>query len=201
MSHPKTENRLRTTPPNGVTFKRRRCENCNKLYLPSRIDQRFCRELPDKDKCRKEFFRYGSSYGPLKTGLHKAIDKKYDELRLKFTKMFIEMGKSEAHRINALLVDVVDIRSDIQKLAVEVGSLRAELDTARGRIENLRMQVKEDSFPSRSKNWLSRVGSLRAELDTARGQLAVEVGSLRTELDTARGRIEKIEREQVRFSS
>lgn len=79
-------------------FKRRRCQNCNKLYLPSREDQKFCRDLPDKDKCRKEFYRYGSSYGPLKTGLHKAIDKKYAELR----KGWIAEIKDQSRRIDRL---------------------------------------------------------------------------------------------------
>ena len=80
MTNPKTANRPEGSPTKLKTFKRRRCQNCNKLYTPTREDQKFCRELPDKDKCRKEFYRYGSSYGPLKTGLHKAIDKKYAEL-------------------------------------------------------------------------------------------------------------------------
>jgi hypothetical protein len=48
--------------------------------MPSRADQKFCRELPDRDKCRREYYRYGSSYGPLREGLHKAIDKKCAEL-------------------------------------------------------------------------------------------------------------------------
>ena len=61
--------------------KRRRCQNCNKLYRPVRDDQKFCRDNDDPDKCRKEFYRYGSSYGPLRTGLHNAIDKKYAELK------------------------------------------------------------------------------------------------------------------------
>lgn len=58
--------------------KRRRCENCNRLYQPIRDDQRFCRDRDPEDPnvCRKEFWRYGSSYGPLKAGLEKAITKK-----------------------------------------------------------------------------------------------------------------------------
>lgn len=75
---------LRYAPAEKKVFKRRRCQNCNKLYLPTREDQKFCRTLPDRDKCRKEFYRYGSSYGPLKTGLHKAIDNKCAELRAEF---------------------------------------------------------------------------------------------------------------------
>lgn len=61
------------------TFKRRRCQNCNKLFQPIRADQKF-----DSASCRKEFHRYGSSYGPLKTGLHSAIDKKYVALEKAF---------------------------------------------------------------------------------------------------------------------
>lgn len=61
------------------TFKRRRCQNCNKLFQPIRADQKF-----DSASCRKEFHRYGSSYGPLKTGLHSAIDKKYAALEKAF---------------------------------------------------------------------------------------------------------------------
>jgi hypothetical protein len=62
-------------------FRRRRCQNCHNLYQPTREDQKFCRDNSDPDKCRKEFYRYGSSYGPLKTGLEKAIDKKCAGLR------------------------------------------------------------------------------------------------------------------------
>jgi hypothetical protein len=80
-------------PSDKKTFKRRRCQNCNALYMPTREDQKYCRTLPDPDKCRKEFYRYGSSYGPLKTGLHKAIDKKYAALFREMTARFIDERK------------------------------------------------------------------------------------------------------------
>jgi hypothetical protein len=62
-----------------IKFRQRRCGNCNILYQPVRNNQKFCTK--NKGQCRKEFHRYGSSYGPLKTGLEKTIDKKYAALR------------------------------------------------------------------------------------------------------------------------
>jgi len=67
-------------PPVIKVFKRRRCRNCNALFMPAREDQVFCKETKEKH-CRKDFHRYGASYGPLRSGLHRAIDKKYAELR------------------------------------------------------------------------------------------------------------------------
>ena len=99
-----------TKPPKKI-FKHRRCQNCNKLYLPTREDQKFCRTLPDRDKCRKEFYRYGSSYGPLKTGLHKAIDKKCAEMQREVRLMRAAMAlldgdfKKWREQIELLLVE------------------------------------------------------------------------------------------------
>jgi hypothetical protein len=62
-----------------IKFRQRRCGNCNVLYQPVRKNQKFCTK--NKGQCRKEFHRYGSSYGPLKTGLEKTIDKKCAGLR------------------------------------------------------------------------------------------------------------------------
>lgn len=101
-------------PSEKKTFKRRRCQNCNKLYMPSREDQKFCRDLPDPDKCRKEFYRYGSSYGPLKTGLHKAIDKKYAALEASIKQRFFEAHnriariEGENRTMRALLQKALD---------------------------------------------------------------------------------------------
>ncbi len=104
--------------------KRKRCENCNKLFEPKKPWSKFC-----KDECRKEFHRYGSSYGPLKTGLHKAIDKKYAELRRDF---FREM-KDQSRRIDRL---EKMIEADPNRTAVEVAELRTEFDLWRGQYEN-----------------------------------------------------------------
>ncbi len=106
-------------------FKRRRCQNCNRLYLPSRDDQKFCRELPDKDKCRKEFYRYGSSYGPLRTGLHKAIDKKYAELEAS-----VKFRFREAHM-------------RMEALTVELSELRAQTDPDRRRLQELQWELND----------------------------------------------------------
>jgi hypothetical protein len=135
-------------PPQGSPskpkfFKRRRCQNCNKLYLPTREDQKFCRTLPDRDKCRKEFYRYGSSYGPLKTGLHKTIEKKCAELEKHYTKVYGEMRGTLAN----LRAAVADMRTDLLALkllydpdtsvAVEQKDLRAQIVVLRGQIEKL----------------------------------------------------------------
>jgi hypothetical protein len=112
-------------PAEKKTFKRRRCENCNKLYMPSRADQKFCRNLPDPDKCRKEFYRYGSSYGPLKTGLHKAIDKKYRELERETN------ATIRAHRVR------------IDGLVDENRTMRALLQKALDRFEGHTHSVQE----------------------------------------------------------
>ena len=63
---------------NSVDPRRKRCLNCNKLFTPKRNvikKAKFC-----KDACRKEFWKHGSSFGPIKVGLHAAIEKKYAAL-------------------------------------------------------------------------------------------------------------------------
>lgn len=71
---PKQPHRAR--PVKKSKMKRRRCLNDHKLFQPKLRNQKFC-----CDPCRKEFHRYGSSYGPLRTGLHRAIDQKYSSLK------------------------------------------------------------------------------------------------------------------------
>lgn len=93
-------------------FKRRRCENCNVLYMPVREDQRF-----DKDSCRKEFHRYGSSYGPLKTGLRKAIEEKYAELT-----------RHANARFNNLVMKLGVLTVEQTKLASQIDALRGQLE-------------------------------------------------------------------------
>lgn len=103
--------------------RRRRCDNCNKLYQPRRDDQKFCRDNEDPDKCRKEFYRYGSSYGPLKTGLHKAIEKKYSELL-----RVMESGlkkQSERYRVR------------VSQLEIECKNLTFQMSAVREQIELL----------------------------------------------------------------
>ena len=104
--------RPQEAPLEKKIFKRRRCQNCNKLYMPSREDQKFCRDLPDPDKCRKEYYRYGSSYGSLKTGLHKAIDKKYAELE----KQMRGTIRTFALSIQVLTNDILDLRRRVADL-------------------------------------------------------------------------------------
>lgn len=59
--------------PGPKILRRRRCDNCNRLYRPTKEDQRFCRDAV-KGKpnfCRYEFHKHGSAFGPLKTRLEK----------------------------------------------------------------------------------------------------------------------------------
>ena len=109
--------------------KRARCENCHALYRrnPQRPKQKFCCET-----CRKEFHRYGSSYGPLKTGLHKAIDKKYAALRKELIGEMSLIRLRDTHR-----------ESELKRLAVEVAELRAKMVTARGQFDDHTHEVFE----------------------------------------------------------
>jgi hypothetical protein len=134
------------SPTNPKLFKRRRCQNCNALYMPTREDQKFCRTLPDRDKCRKEFYRYGSSYGPLKTGLHKAIEKKCAELEKHYAKVYREMRGTLAN----LRAAVADMRTDLlglqllyapdEKVVVERTEVEAQVKELRGQIETMRLE-------------------------------------------------------------
>ena len=131
---------------NPAKQKRKRCENCNKLFEPKKPWSKFC-----KDECRKEFHRYGSSYGPLKTGLHKAIDKKYAELAKdseRRYKAFMSEMSDQSRRIDRVErggsnFTIDSIKEAINRLAVEVAELRAKMDTDRGQIENHTHEVFE----------------------------------------------------------
>ena len=63
-----------STAKTDKKYPRKRCENCGDLFDKKRKNQRFCPK--QNGACRKEFFRYGAAYGPIKMGLHNAIDKK-----------------------------------------------------------------------------------------------------------------------------
>lgn len=53
----------------GITLARRRCDNCPKMFQPTKAWQRFC-----SDECRKMFHFNGSAYGKLKEQLTKLIE-------------------------------------------------------------------------------------------------------------------------------
>ena len=112
---------------NPAKQKRKRCENCNKLFEPKKLWAKFC-----KDECRKEFHRYGSSYGPLKTGLHKAIDKQCAALIKKHRAEVVELAEEVATTLEDHLRCIQDLDSEAKRLAVEVAELRAKVDTDRG---------------------------------------------------------------------
>jgi hypothetical protein len=56
----------------------RRCDNCGDIFLKMRKDQRFCTK--NNGACRKQFHKFGAAYGPLKSGLESALQKKYEDL-------------------------------------------------------------------------------------------------------------------------
>lgn len=66
--------------------KRRRCQNCNRLFLPKlnwvKRVVRFC-----CDACRKEFHHHGSAFGPLKITVEKMITARFRELREQFAEI------------------------------------------------------------------------------------------------------------------
>jgi hypothetical protein len=118
--------------PTKKQFKRRRCDNCNRLYLPVRADQRFCRELPDRDKCRKEYWRYGSSYGPLKTGLRKVIEKKYEELLKEETRRYralLAEVANQSRRIDRVEKFMLDCQLNVEQAQANVSLNPAEANT------------------------------------------------------------------------
>lgn len=86
--------------------KRIHCHNCNKLFVPQKPWAKFC-----KENCRKEFHRYGSSYGPLKTGLERAIEKKYAALKKDF---FAEI-KDQSRRIDRVERMIDPLRQEYER--------------------------------------------------------------------------------------
>lgn len=87
---------------------RRRCANDNKLFNPKKPWAKFC-----SDACRKEYNRHGSAFGPMKTGLHKAIDKKYAELR----KDFFREIKDQSRRIDRVEAMIEPLRLRLKWLS------------------------------------------------------------------------------------
>jgi hypothetical protein len=93
--------------PTSADTRRKRCLNCNKLFVPRRnVGKRakFC-----KKECCDEFHRHGSAFGPMKLGLYTAIDKKFAALEAG-----IKLRFREAH-------------SRIETLEGQLGRLRMEL--------------------------------------------------------------------------
>jgi hypothetical protein len=94
-------------------WKRQPCENCGDLFDKKRRNQRFCPK--NNGQCRKEFFRYGAAFGPLKIGLHKAIDKKYADLEYTMR----NQHRTLALAISVLTNDVMELRDKLKPLLVE----------------------------------------------------------------------------------
>jgi hypothetical protein len=98
--------------------KRKRCQNCNKLFVPARNvpDQKFC-----KDACRREFWTHGSAFGPMKAGLYSAIDKKYAALQ-----------KEVAQRLRA----IVDCAARLEVRIVRLEERAALLERSKHEFED-----------------------------------------------------------------
>jgi hypothetical protein len=112
--------------------KRKRCQNCNKLFVPARNvpDQKFC-----KDKCRREFWTHGSAFGPMKAGLYSAIDKKYAALeasiKLRFREAHNRIAMVEAWK--AEMRDQSRRIDRLEKIIEGSPTLTVERDQARAR--------------------------------------------------------------------
>jgi hypothetical protein len=108
----------------SATIRRKRCLNCNKFFTPKRNvvkKAKFC-----KDACRKEFWKHGSSFGPIKVGLYAAIDKKYAALEKETKKRLREMEErwiTARQLISSLTRDVCELRS---RLTVNVEPAQAD---------------------------------------------------------------------------
>jgi hypothetical protein len=106
----------------STKLRRKRCLNCNKPFTPKRNvikKAKFC-----KDACRKEFWKHGSSFGPIKVGLYAAIDKKYAAL---------EKEANRRHR--AFMGEVADQSRRIDQLEKDLASLRDEHEGHRHQYE------------------------------------------------------------------
>jgi hypothetical protein len=99
---------------------RKRCENCGGMFDKKRKNQRFCTK--NNGACRKEFFRYGAAFGPLKFGLHKAIDQKYEDLDRQFKIKLAEYTDrlwDFSVQLKKISVQVDKLEADLQALNVE----------------------------------------------------------------------------------
>ncbi len=93
--------KLPPKPPQHLKdLKKRRCKNCNELFQPVKEHQLF-----DCENCRKEFHRYGAAYGPLRTGLERAIEKKYvalDKAIQQRLRAVVNLILTDSNRLEAL---------------------------------------------------------------------------------------------------
>lgn len=96
----------------------RRCANDNRKFQPKLKIQKFC-----SDQCRKQFHRYGSSYGPLKTGLEKIIKSMGDRI-----------AEDVQYQIQCALAEfspykrIQQLEADIKLLHFAIGGLRASVE-------------------------------------------------------------------------
>ena len=109
--HSKRRSKKQKLPP-------RRCLNDNRPFQPKLTIQKFC-----TDACRKQFHRYGSSYGPLKTGLEKAIDQRCEGI-----------AQNVEFQIKAAIAEYNQYKR-IQQLEIEVKNLRFNLEGLRELVE------------------------------------------------------------------
>ena len=81
--------------------KRRRCDNCFKLYERTKDWQRFCSK-----SCRFEFNRHGAAFGPLKTRLEKLVLKTIE------------------HEVKTLRAEITELRTVLHDLLPADGQHR-----------------------------------------------------------------------------
>ena len=105
----------------------RRCLNDHQPFQPKIRKQKFC-----SDACRKEFHRYGSSYGPLKTGLEKVIRDQFDRLKGDMDGL---VSKQEKRQME---IEIKTLRFNMNGLTERMSELEGSLRDVRNELRDLR---------------------------------------------------------------
>jgi hypothetical protein len=76
-------------PAKPKTWGRKKCKNCDRHFIRSRKNQEFCKVAPDgtASKCKAEFYRNRSAFGPLKGRIEGFIREQTRDLRKKVAEL------------------------------------------------------------------------------------------------------------------
>jgi hypothetical protein len=137
----------RERAPTKKTWGKKKCDNCNRVFVKGRKNQKFCKTKPDgtPSNCLEEFHRNRSAFGPLKVRIEGMIREHTKEFKKQISVEIADLRKSvkqlESRRddvtdseiSNNLLQTTVALAYQMRILQEKVSAMEAQAQEARNK--------------------------------------------------------------------
>jgi hypothetical protein len=125
----------RERAPTKKTWGKKKCDNCNRVFVKGRKNQKFCKTKPDgtPSNCLEEFHRNRSAFGPLKVRIEGMIREHTKEFKKQISVEIADLRKS-VKQLESRRDDVTDsvnaLNEAVLKLEMRTEALEARNKSA-----------------------------------------------------------------------